>query len=45
MDPELAADATYNPTQDIIDRCEFFGDISEDAELYEDIWMEIRMAR
>jgi len=45
MDPELAADETYNPSQETIDRCEFFSDISEDAEMYEDIWMEIRMAR
>lgn len=45
MDEEEAANETLNPPQDVFDRCEFFNDISEDGELYEDIWMEIRMAR
>jgi len=33
-----------NPPQDVIDRCEFFNDISDYADLYEEVWMEIRMA-
>ncbi len=45
MDPEEAANETLNPPQDVVDRCEFFRDISEDIELYEEIWMEVRLAR
>ena len=33
---------TLNPPQDVIDRCEFFNDISEDMAMYDQIWMEIR---
>ena len=33
-----------NPPQDVIDRCEFFNDILDYADLYEEVWMEIRMA-
>lgn len=42
MDEEEAANETLNPTQDIIDRCEFFHDISADMAMYDRIWMEIR---
>jgi len=45
MDAEEAAKQTLNPPQDVIDRCEFFRDISEDMEMYEEMWMEIRLAR
>ena len=41
---EEAAAEELNPSQEIIDRCEFFHDISEVSELYEEIWMEVRMA-
>ena len=33
---------TLNPPQDVIDRCEFFHDISSDMAKYDQIWMEIR---
>lgn len=33
-----------NPPQDVIDRCEFFNDIADYADLYEEVWMEVRMA-
>lgn len=36
---------TLNPTQDIVDRCEFFLDISEHNALYESMWMEIKQAQ
>lgn len=39
-----AAAEELNPSQESIDRCEFFHDISEYADLYEEVWMEIRMA-
>ena len=41
MDDDERDDATLNPTQDIIDRCEFYQDISEYVGLYDQIWMEI----
>ncbi len=42
---EEKADTTINPTQDIIDRCEFFTDISQYSDLYEDEWMQIKQAQ
>jgi len=33
---------TLNPPQDVIDRCEFFHDISSDMAKYDQIWTEIR---
>lgn len=42
---EEKADLTLNPTQDIIDRCEFFTDISDYSDLYEGVWMEIKQAQ
>ena len=43
MDDEERGNLTLNPTQDIIDRCEFMHDISDYMELYNRIWNEIRM--
>ena len=45
MDEEEAANETLNPPQDVVDRCTFFNDISEDDDLYEDIWLDIRTAQ
>jgi spermidine/putrescine-binding protein len=45
MDPEEAENEVLNPPADVVERCEFFRDISEDMELYEEIWMEVRLAR
>lgn len=42
---EEKADLTLNPSQDIIDRCEFFKDISADSDLYEDAWTQIKQAQ
>lgn len=39
------ADMTLNPAQEIIDRCEFFVDISAYSDLYESVWMEIKQAQ
>ena len=36
---------TLNPTQDIIDRCEYFHDVSEYNDLYESMWMEIKQTQ
>ena len=40
-----AANAALNPSDEIIARCEFFNDISDCMDLYDNIWMEIRMTR
>ena len=45
LDEEEAANEALNPPEDIIARCEFYNDISDIKDLYENIWMEIRMAR
>lgn len=42
---EERADETLNPPQDVIDRCEFFTDISAHSDLYEGVWMEIKQAQ
>ncbi len=42
MTDEEKNNATLNPPQEVIDRCEFFHDISEDMAKYDQIWMEIR---
>ena len=42
---EERANLTLNPTQDIIDRCEFFVDISENNALYEEVWMGVKQAQ
>ena len=42
MDEEEKGNETLNPPQDVIDRCEFFHDISSDMAKYDQIWMEIR---
>lgn len=41
MEEELKNELTINPTQDIVDRCVFFSDVSEHIELYEDLWVQI----
>lgn len=42
MDEEEKGNETLNPPEDVIDRCEFFHDISGDMSKYDQIWMEIR---
>ena len=37
--------AVMNPAQEVLDRCEFFHDISDTMDLYEQVWMEIRLVR
>lgn len=42
MDEEEKANTTLNPPEDVVARCEFFHDISEDMAMYDQIWMEVR---
>ena len=41
MDEEERDNLTLNPSQEIIDRCEFFHDLGDFIVQYEQIWMEI----
>ena len=34
-----------NPSDEVISRCEFFHDIADCMDLYEQVWMEIRLVR
>ena len=45
LSEEEAANEALNPPEDVVSRCEYFNDISDVKDLYEEIWMEIRMAR
>ncbi len=41
-DEEEKAEVALNPSQDVLDRCEFFHDLSDYMDMYDKIWMEIR---
>ena len=42
---DARAYAVMNPSDDVISRCEFFHDIADCMDLYEQVWMEIRLVR
>ena len=44
LSAEESAMNTLNPTDEEIARCEFFHDVADCMSLYEEVWMEIRMA-
>ena len=44
MGDEYINNLTMNPTQDIIDRCEFFLDIQDVIQFYNNMWLEIKRA-
>lgn len=45
MGDEYKNNLTMNPTQDIVDRCEFFHDVHDVAAIYNALWMEVKEAR
>ncbi|MDO5325036.1 MAG: spermidine/putrescine ABC transporter substrate-binding protein [Clostridia bacterium] len=45
LDEEEAAQSTINPSEDVVSRCEYFNDVEDVMNLYENVWMEIRLAR
>ena len=45
LSEEDAASATINPSDEVIARCEYFNDVADCMELYENVWMEVRLAR
>ncbi len=44
MGPDYQNNLTMNPTQDIVDRCEFFSDIQDFISIYNAMWLEIKSA-
>ena len=38
---ELVTNPTFNPPQDVIDRCKFFHDVADAASVYDRIWVEV----
>ena len=45
MGDDYVTNLTMNPTQDIIDRCEFFNDIEDMIAIYNAMWLEIKSAK
>ena len=45
LSEEEAANGALNPSQEVIDRCEYYTYNADAMDLYESIWMEIRMAQ
>ena len=45
LDEEEAAQSTINPSEDVVSRCEYFNDVEDVMSLYENVWMELRLAR
>lgn len=41
LDEELVNNPTFNPPQDVIDRCTFFHDVADAASMYDRIWVEV----
>ena len=41
-DEEELVEEALNPSQEVLDRCEFFNDLSDYMDLYDKLWMEIR---
>ena len=44
MGDEYINNLTMNPTQAIVDRCEYFLDIQDVIEFYNNMWLQIKMA-
>ena len=45
MGEDYINNVTMNPTQDIIDRCEFFKDIEDVLPIYNAMWLEVKSAK
>jgi spermidine/putrescine-binding protein len=45
MGEEYTGNLTMNPTQDIVDRCEFFNDIEDVIQIYNAMWLEVKSAK
>ncbi|MBQ8506485.1 MAG: spermidine/putrescine ABC transporter substrate-binding protein [Clostridia bacterium] len=45
LSEEDAASDTINPSPEVVARCEYFNDVADCMSLYENVWMEVRLAR
>jgi spermidine/putrescine-binding protein len=45
LDEETLADPTLFPSEDVIERSEFFHDVGEDVTLYDELWSDVKTAR
>jgi len=43
LDEDELASTAMNPTEEMVARCEYYIDISEVADLYDNIWMDVMM--
>ena len=44
LDPYFTENETYNPPQDVLDRCEVFHDLGDFTEVYSKAWSSIKSA-
>ena len=44
MDPAYTADPTYNPPQDVLDRCQIFQDLGDFVKVFSDAWTKVKAA-
>ncbi|MDP3447472.1 MAG: spermidine/putrescine ABC transporter substrate-binding protein [Eubacteriales bacterium] len=44
MDPSYAADPTYNPPQDVLDRCQIFQDLGDFVKVFSNAWTKVKAA-
>ncbi|MEZ4628379.1 MAG: extracellular solute-binding protein [Eubacteriales bacterium] len=44
MDPAYAEDPTYNPPQDVLDRCQIFHDLGDFIKVFSDAWTKVKAA-
>ena len=42
MDDEYVLDETYNPPQEVLDRCTIFHDLGDFVNIYNDAWIYIK---
>jgi len=43
IDPEYLANNAFNPGDEVIARCEVFGDLGEFTQVYSDAWQEVKL--
>ena len=43
LDPEYLANSAFNPEDDVVARCEVFGDLGEFTQVYSDAWQEVKL--
>jgi len=44
LDEEMLSDETYNPPQEVLDRCEIFRDLGDFIDVYNEAWAKVKAA-